>query len=119
VAEGSPRDLQESWLGNTILRVELKSDPEEAAEVLGALPGVIAVETRSGEGGGYRLECTKGADPRQAVFETAKQRDWILLELAREQASLEDIFVRLTTQEPTMSTAPNDVDGRSQDEVPS
>jgi len=119
VAEGSPRDLQDSWIGNTILRVELKSGPEEAAEVLGALPGVIAVETTSGENGRYRLECTKGADPRQPVFEAAKQRDWILLELAREQASLEDIFVRLTTQEPAASSSRVEVGGDSQEEVPS
>ena len=119
VAEGSPRDLQESWVGNTILRVELKGGPDEASAVLEALPGVVGVESQSGDAGAYRLECIKGADPRQAVFEAAKQRDWILLELAREQASLEDIFVRLTTQEPTMGSSPGEMNGATHEEVPS
>ena len=119
VAEGSPQDLQESWLGNTILRVELKGGPGEAPEVLGRLPGVVAVETLAGEAGFYRLECTQSADPRQAVFEAAKERGWILLELAREQASLEDIFVRLTTQEPGAGSELGEVFSAPREEEPS
>ena len=119
VAEGSPQDLQESWVGNTILRVELKGAPAEAPDVLRDLPGVVAVETLAGDPGCYRLECTKEADPRQAVFEAAKQRDWVVLELVREQASLEDIFVRLTTQEPGASPGLGEVFSAPQEEVPS
>lgn len=99
VAEGSPEDLRQSWIGNTVLRVELKAGPDGAPEALAALPGVVDVEVLGGEPGRYRLECTQGADPREAVFETAKAQGWVMLELAQERASLEDIFVRLTTQE--------------------
>lgn len=119
VAEGSPRDLQESWVGNTILRVELQGGPDEAPETLRALPGVVEVEALSGDSGCYRLECTKSADPRQAVFEAAKEKGWVLLELAREQASLEDIFVRLTTQEPGAGAGLGEVFSAPQEEVPS
>lgn len=118
VAEGSPEDLRQSWIGNTVLRVELKAGPDGAPEALAALPGVVDVEVLGGEPGRYRLECTQGADPREAVFETAKAQGWVMLELAQERASLEDIFVRLTTQEAAQgnSTAEDD---SPQLEVPS
>jgi len=119
VAEGSPQDLQESWVGNTILRVELKGGPAEAPEVLGALPGVVEIELVGADTGCYRLECTKSADPRQAVCEAAKEKGWVLLELAREQASLEDIFVRLTTQEPGAGSGLGEVFSVPKEEVPS
>ena len=46
------------------------------------------------------LECERGGDPREAVFRTAVERGWVILELARERgATLEDIFVRLTTHD--------------------
>ena len=117
VAEGSPRDLQDSWVGNTILRVELKDDPGEAPEVLAAIPGVVDIA--GGDTGCYRLECSTSTDPRQSVFEAAKERGWVLLELAREQASLEDVFVRLTTQEPVPSSGRGELGDASQEEVPS
>ena len=118
VAEGSPEDLRQSWIGNTVLRVELKAGPEGAPEALAALPGVVDVEVLGGEPGRYRLECTQGADPREAVFETAKARGWVMLELAQERASLEDIFVRLTTQEAAQGYSAAE-DDSPQLEVPS
>jgi ABC-2 type transport system ATP-binding protein len=101
VAEGSPQHLRESWVGNTVLRVGLKNSPSEAAEILRSLPGVVGLEVVEGAVGSYRLECARDADPRELVFETAKQRGWVMLELMQERASLEDIFVRLTTAEPS------------------
>jgi len=119
IAEGSPRELRESWIGNTILRVGLKGGPTDAPGVLGALQGVVDVEVLDAETGSYRLECAKDADPRQAVFETAKQKDWVMLELTEERASLEDVFVRLTTQEPSDGSARAEVDDVTAAEVPS
>ena len=118
VAEGSPEDLRQSWIGNTVLRVELKAGPDGAPEALAALPGVVDVEVLGGEPGRYRLECTQGADPREAVFETAKAQGWVMLELAQERASLEDIFVRLTTQEAAQGYSTEE-DDSPQLEVPS
>ncbi|MEE8277972.1 MAG: ATP-binding cassette domain-containing protein, partial [Thermoanaerobaculia bacterium] len=101
IAQGTPESLRESWVGNTLLRVGLKGDPEGAAEVLGAVPGVLAVESQKGNAGHYRLECEQSSDPREAVFRIAVERGWVLLELTEERASLEEIFVRLTTRDPS------------------
>ena len=97
VAEGTPQDLRDSWLGNTLIRLELKEEPAGIEEVIGAVGGVKSV-VRTGERI-YKLECWPKADPREKIFRTIVENDWILLEMSEERASLEDIFVRLTTQE--------------------
>jgi ABC-2 type transport system ATP-binding protein len=99
IAEGTPASLRESWTGNSAVRVVLKGDPEDAAEALMAVPGVVAVHP-GGIPGAWTLECAPGGDPREAVFHAAIERGWVILELARDRgATLEDIFVRLTTHD--------------------
>ena len=97
VAEGSPQDLQASWVGSTVVRVELKDAPDAAAEDLGQIEGVASVsEERPGR---LALECEAGSDVREDVFRAALSNRWVLLELTEVRASLEDVFVRLTTRE--------------------
>jgi ABC-2 type transport system ATP-binding protein len=98
VAEGSPESLRESWRGKTEVRVGFKEEASGAEEILGRLPGVVGVRPDA-EPGGYLLECAPAADPREEIFRAAVERGWVLIELAQRQASLEDIFVRLTTRD--------------------
>jgi ABC-2 type transport system ATP-binding protein len=88
-----------------MLRVELKEGPEGAAEVLERIRGVSSVSPVDDGRSRFNLECEHQSDPREAVFRAAVENGWTLLELAEERASLEDIFVRLTTREVTTSTA--------------
>ena len=108
VAEGTPESLRQSLVGNRRLRVTLKGAGTEvagAAEALAALPGVAVAALRpdpgAGQSGGhgFAVEVLPGADPREAIFHAAVERGWVLLELAEEKASLEDVFVRLTTRD--------------------
>jgi ABC-2 type transport system ATP-binding protein len=96
IAQGTPESLRQQWVGRTTLAVTLKVAAAEAASRLRAIDGVVAVV---GDGPRYTLECAEGRDPREAVFRLAVERGWVLLELAQSKASLEDIFVRLTTHE--------------------
>ena len=96
VAEGTPESLRESWVGNPGLRVTLKGAPAEAAEALGRIEGVVGVRSL---GEGLVVEHKAGTDVREEVFRAAVERGWVLLELARERATLEDVFVRLTTHD--------------------
>jgi len=99
VAEGTPESLRESSTGNPGVRLALKDSPSDAAETLAGIPGVMEVKPGARDGV-WVLECEPGSDPREAVFHTAVERGWVLLELAREGgATLEDIFVRLTTHD--------------------
>jgi ABC-2 type transport system ATP-binding protein len=104
VAEGTPEALRASSLGNPALRVTLKGAPAEAGDTLGGIPGVVAARPGTqpgapGADGAWVVEHTPGTDPREEIFHAAVQRGWVLLEMARERTSLEDIFVRLTTQD--------------------
>jgi ABC-2 type transport system ATP-binding protein len=105
IAEGAPESLREQLQSSSTLRVGFKGNPPEAAAVLGQIPGVTAV--RAGAGAGqYVVECARSvADPREDVFRTAVERGWVLLELVRDRASLEDIFVRLTTHDALVDSA--------------
>jgi len=98
IAEGTPQSLRESWTGNPSIRVTLKDGPADAGEALDRIPGVVGIALLAD--GAWRLECERGADPREEIFRAAVANGWTLLELARERgATLEDIFVRLTTHD--------------------
>jgi ABC-2 type transport system ATP-binding protein len=110
VAEGTPESLKQSWIGATLLRVELKQGPEGVVEILERIQGVSAVKPVDGGHSRFSLECEHSSDPREAVFRAAVDNGWTLLELAEERASLEDIFVRLTTREVAEPRAPETVE---------
>ena len=103
VADGTPEALRTKLLGNPLLRVELGGADDTVAESLGRLPGVSAVSARPD--GSFVVEHEADVDPREAVFRLAVDRDWVLLGLAREQATLEDVFVRLTTADDVAAPA--------------
>jgi ABC-2 type transport system ATP-binding protein len=109
VAQGTPQELRERSLGKAAVRVGFEGRPEGAEEALAALPGVGAVrrlDGRQGEEERFLLERENGLDPRPEVFRLAVARGWVLVELAEERATLEDIFVRLTTRDVVSETGP-------------
>jgi ABC-2 type transport system ATP-binding protein len=103
VADGTPEALRTKLIGNPVVRVEIRGAGDNAPESLGRLQGVVAVERRAG--GVFLLEHATDADPREAVFHLAVDRGWVLLGLTPEQATLEDVFVRLTTADDEASMA--------------
>ena len=98
VAEGSPAELRERWQGELGVTLELEVEAPGAAEALAAVPGVTGVRAEEG-GRRFALVCARGADPRGAIFRLAAERGWTLVELSGTRASLEDVFVRLTTRD--------------------
>src|SRR5436190_462426 len=103
IDQGTPESLRERWRGNARLRLLVKDAPVEAEDRLRALVGVQAVEPDVTTPGRFRVDAERGLDLREAAFRLAVERGWVLLELAEEKVSLEDIFVRLTTAEPAES----------------
>ena len=97
VADGTPDALRERLVGNPTLNVELGGANGAAREALETLPGIAAVSVR-GEGC-FLLEHRADTDPREAIFHLAVEKGWVLLGLSPEKATLEDVFVRLTTRE--------------------
>ncbi len=111
VAEGTPAELREQSQGASVLRVTVKDAPSDAADVLGGVAGVDSVTASNGQGE-TRLEIVHGSglDLRETVFRAAVERGWVLLELAEEKASLEDVFVRLTSGADAEAPVPPDSD---------
>jgi ABC-2 type transport system ATP-binding protein len=97
VADGAPDALRTKLVGNPTLAVELKGADGIATEALHRLPGVVAVSER--EAGHFVVEHSPDTDPREAVFDLAVEHGWVLMALIPHRASLEDVFVRLTTRE--------------------
>ncbi|MFQ5799077.1 MAG: ATP-binding cassette domain-containing protein [Bacteroidota bacterium] len=104
VADGSPTELQASFQGKERLHIEVKSTDgvslDELTQALGALPNVEVVTPAPKRGGdlGVIVETNKGFDVREEVYRACVEKGWILMELHREQTSLEEIFRQLTTE---------------------
>ena len=100
MAEDSPETLAARLEGATRFFVRVgNASPEEVAEALRDLETVTDVyPTDQG------VEVTSGRDndARPAVAAVIVNRSWDLLELRPLQMSLEDIFLRLTTDEDEM-----------------
>ena len=101
VAVDTPSHLRQRLEGTQIVHVQLRGEPEAVVGALQQLPGVVrvSVEGRSDGFGVFALETGNGTDVREAIFHLAVERQWALRELASVHASLEDVFIRLTTHE--------------------
>jgi ABC-2 type transport system ATP-binding protein len=99
VGQGTPEELRRRGSGAALVRATFAGELD-ARPVLSSLSGVRAIH-QSAEGGEtrVRLECDEGVDCREAVYRKAVESGWTLRELVGETMTLEDVFVRLTTQD--------------------
>ena len=101
VAVDSPSQLRHRLRGAQLLRVQLRGEPATRESALKQLPGVARVNLQ-GHTNGFAVcdvEANSGTDVREAIFRLAVERQWPLRELSHVQASLEDVFIHLTTKE--------------------
>lgn len=102
VADGTPAELQSSFQGQERMHVLMKAPADNVAATIGSLEHVARVEKReSGHAGLQRfiVESRSGMDIREPFFHLAVKMNWAILEMYREQASLENIFRELTKSE--------------------
>lgn len=115
VADGTTESLRAAASGRDRLTVEIRGPRAEVRAALEALPGAarVGVSTDGAEPGsasdGARLviESAPGRDLRESVFNLARERGWILLEMRRDIVRLEDVFRQLTRGEETTAISPN------------
>ena len=100
VADGSPAELQSSFQGKTKIYLELKTPSKDVTSTLLKLKNLEKVEQISSYEDDlkkFTLESAQGIDLRESVFRLAVENHWVILELRKEQVSLEDVFRQLTT----------------------
>ena len=100
VASGTPGELANQSAGELHVYVTIKGDAARIEPVLreSGLAGNLRL-LAAGPGRARYSIAVQGNEPEAALFELAVKNGWILTELRRETASLEQVFTHLTTRE--------------------
>lgn len=99
VANGTPQQLSQMLKGGQVLSLLVKAGEAQARAALREMPGLDSLESAADpEGTLLRLHPAEGADLREAAFTHLSQAGLVILEMKREQATLEDVFLQLTEE---------------------
>lgn len=103
VADGPIEELQRGLHGGEKILLEVEIPDTQTFEMVSAelktIPSVAEVSLK-GEGNGVKqmsVVTSQAVDVRRDLFQLCVQKKWTVLEIHREQISLEDIFRELTT----------------------
>ncbi len=115
VADGSTEEIKARQQGGQIVNVtfvpgKVQLSQERISQLLSCIPGVEHLrdlEVAEPEGMGFQV--TSSQDVRAEIFALAAGNGLVILELAREISSLEDVFQRLTTGDRHLGAAPQAV----------
>ena len=100
VAEDTPDNLAGRLQGVDRLEVEVGGPSAEVLPVLKKVSGVIQVTHRRQQNRDlYNIQAEQGRDLRDDISRAVVSNDWSLLNLQQVGMTLEDIFLRLTTDE--------------------
>ena len=100
VAEDTPENLAQLLQGVEQLQVEVGGPSAEVLPILRAVPGVIEVSHhRQQDRDVYQVRAEQGRDLRDEISRRVVSNGWSLLSMQLMGMSLEDIFLRLTTEE--------------------
>ena len=106
VASGTVAELLSA--GRGVSQYTVEAEGEGVAEALSRLPGVDSHTAEQVEGRTrVRLAVAGNVELRPEIYRLANERRWVLWELHRGQASLEQLFRELTTETETPSTDPH------------
>lgn len=103
VADGPIADLQRSMTGGEKIMFEVEMPDGQTPEMISVqvkmIPAIDSVSLIAERNGVKRLSIStsRAVDIRRDLFQLCVQKGWVLLELHREQTSLEDIFRQLTS----------------------
>ncbi len=82
------------------LGLTLKGERKEIEKSLRELKGVSGLENKSTEDGFYSCSLyTDGTELREEIFSLCVKKNWPIYEMEYSKASLEDVFMELTTEE--------------------
>jgi ABC-2 type transport system ATP-binding protein len=98
VGEGSPAELIDKTKAKEIIKIKAEGAAEKVLALLKKIPGVIMASAAGADGGAvlYEVETEAGRDIRAAINKALVAGGFNVLEIAKQQASLEDAFRELT-----------------------
>ena len=105
VAVDTPETLTRRLQRSTQVLLQIDGPPDQVTVRLREAPGVLQVVMKDGAGAlrRYLVETDKDRDLRQELARVVCSSGWGLLELRPVDMSLEDIFIRLVTEEAVTS----------------
>ena len=121
VAAGEPAELERSLSGSPALEVVIRGEGETVQSQLAQLSGLTALtrhDCPEADCCAFRLESAAGTDLREAVFQTCARAELPLLELRRDTMTLEDIFLKLTSDEVEQEPGETGQNGEEKEEEP-
>ncbi|WP_298006089.1 MULTISPECIES: ABC transporter ATP-binding protein [Anaerolinea] len=98
VAEDTPEQLQARLTGSQRVFIQIRGDAQEVLPLIEHIPGVIRVQLRNQDS--LEFETLPGKEVRPAVAKTLIQAGFDLLQIQNINLSLEEIFLKLTREEP-------------------
>jgi ABC-2 type transport system ATP-binding protein len=96
VAEDRIENLSSLISGSKRVRLEVQGPPKKVGERLRQIKGVLRVSYQDPH---YIVECPLGEDLRGKITDAIVRSGWTLLSLESMEMSLEDIFLKLTSEE--------------------
>lgn len=100
VAEDSPRNLAERLQGVERVQVEIRGPGPQINEAIRAIRGVMNVShSADGDHNAFVVEAKRGLDLRTTISKVVISNGWGLLTIQLLGMSLEEIFLKLTTDE--------------------
>jgi ABC-2 type transport system ATP-binding protein len=107
VAVDTPDNLTARLRGEETMFVQVDTQGADARAALEAIPGVTNVSPSDvrGDLSSFEVNSETGRDIRRELASTIVGHGWGLLELRPLRMSLEEIFLRLTTEEPDAEAA--------------
>src|SRR6201997_3101882 len=99
-ASDTPFNLVNQLRTAGLVNLEIKTGSEDPTQYLLKIHGVKDVQLKTDgpwRKGSIRIEAN--SDLREEIFNLAVERKWIIRELSKERATLEDVFVELTHTE--------------------
>jgi len=107
-AVDTPENLTRRLQRSTQIVLQVEGPPDQVTRRFLDITGVLRVDMKDGTGalGRYVIETEKGRDLRRELAQAVCSSGWGLLELRPVDMSLEDIFIRLVTEDQAVSDQP-------------
>jgi ABC-2 type transport system ATP-binding protein len=109
VAEGPPERLFSTVQNSGRLSFTIRQKENFKQERILEMNGVLQCTPDSDRDGSFIVETELGLDIRETLSQVIVENGWGLLELKPLTVSLEDVFLHLTTEEPSADTTPTEL----------